>query len=593
MLSNARSQSLFSPGGGTRGRVGLLALSCLLALAVLASDAFAGQLPVRLGKADGFAVLAGQTVTSAGVSTLNGDLGVSPGTSLTGFPPGRVNGTVHAADPVAAQAQSDLTTAYNDAAGRTPPQALPADVGGRTLAAGVYKSGSTLGLTGGLTLDGKGDRNAVFVFQVGSALTTAVGSRVNLIGGAQPCNVFWQIGSSATLGTSSVFAGNILALTSVSMNDRVTLNGRALARNGGVTLINDTITAAHCASGTTGGATPPGGTTGADTRLPASPVLLSPRAHARVRAGTVSFRWRGAARAEGYILMVDHHQMNAGPLTRATMRISAGSHSYRVIARNRYGARSSPARAFSATQSPSVDQIRRGLGLDVLQKDVVTAAERITLRAAEASAFRSLLRSLGKLASRASVLGFLVSIGLDDGDLSCEQGVLYRKAKPVFKGAADVLNRAARAGVGRHTADLAKLARVRSAITRLKTYIARTRNEFADECQGPYEVALRTIKTLQPRLDAAGARLKKLSTQAPTKKECVTALKVLRDFRRLVKKFSPGTSEKRLKELKRLLDAGTLRPDDLPGGVKNRAPIARRFFGKTIREIEEECRHAR
>jgi len=211
--------------------------------ALSAGTASAAQLPVSLGAGDDFAVLAGSTVTNGGFSTVNGDLGVSPGTAVTGFPPGKVNGTIHAADPVAAAAQGDLTAAYNDAAGRTPPNALPADVGGQTLIPGVYNSGAALGLTGTLTLDGQGDPNAVFVFQVGSALTTAVSSQVNLINGAQASNVFWQIGSSATLGTSSGFAGTIMALSSISMNDSVTLNGRALARNGAVTLINDTITA--------------------------------------------------------------------------------------------------------------------------------------------------------------------------------------------------------------------------------------------------------------------------------------------------------------------------------------------------------------
>jgi len=197
-------------------------------------------------------VLGGQTVTSTGLTTLNGDLGVSPGSSLTGFPPGKVNGTIHATDPTAAQAQTDLTAAYNDAAGRTPAQALPADLGGRTLTPGVYKTGAALALTGGVTLDGQGDPNAVFVIQVGSALTTNVGSVVALINDAKPSNVFWQIGSSATLGPSSVFAGNILALTSISIDSGVTLNGRALARNGAVTLIDDTITVPTQAPGVEG-----------------------------------------------------------------------------------------------------------------------------------------------------------------------------------------------------------------------------------------------------------------------------------------------------------------------------------------------------
>jgi hypothetical protein len=247
--------------------LGLAAVAAVLALALLASTALAAQPPVGLGTADSYAVLAGQTVTNTGPSTINGDLGVTPGAAITGFPPGTVNGTVHAADAVALQAQSDLTTAYNDAAGRTPPAAVPADLGGLTLTAGVYKSASALQLTGALTLDAQGDPNSVFIFQAASTLITASASRVNLINGAQPCNVFWQVGSSATLGTSSVFVGSIMALTSISMNNAVTVQGRALARNGSVTLINDTISAARCAPGTTGSGTGPGdgGGSGAST----------------------------------------------------------------------------------------------------------------------------------------------------------------------------------------------------------------------------------------------------------------------------------------------------------------------------------------
>jgi hypothetical protein len=221
---------------------------------LLAGGAFAAQPPVGLGTAGSFAVLAGQAVTNTGSSTINGDLGVSPGAAVTGFPPGIVNGTVHEADAVAGQAQLDLTTAYNDAAGRTPFVSVPADLTGLTLTAGVYQNSSALALTGAMTLDAQGNPNAVFIFQAGSTLITGSGSTVNLINGAQPCNVFWQVGSSATLGTTSNFVGNILALSSISMNNGVTLNGSALARNGSVTLIDDTITAAHCA--TTPGTTP-------------------------------------------------------------------------------------------------------------------------------------------------------------------------------------------------------------------------------------------------------------------------------------------------------------------------------------------------
>jgi hypothetical protein len=247
--------------------VGLLGVASVASLALLASGALAAQPPVGLGTADPFAVLAGSTVTNTGPSTINGSLGVSPGAAVTGFPPGKVNGTIHAADAGAGQAKSDLTIAYNSAAGRTPAATVSGDLGGRTLTAGVYKSASSLGLTGALTLNAQGDPNAVFIFQAGSTLTTASGSHVNLINGAQACNVFWKIGSSATLGTGSVFAGNILALTSISMNNAVTVHGRALARNGAVTLINDTITTAACAtgagSGGTGGSGGSGGTGGA------------------------------------------------------------------------------------------------------------------------------------------------------------------------------------------------------------------------------------------------------------------------------------------------------------------------------------------
>ncbi|PZS24356.1 MAG: hypothetical protein DLM61_22405, partial [Pseudonocardiales bacterium] len=441
--------------------------------------------------------------------------------------------------------------------------------------------------------------NAVFIFQApSSTLTTASGSRVNLINGAQACNVFWQIGSSATLGGStggSSFIGNILALTSITINNGVTVGGRALARNGAVTLDNDTITAAHCAPGTTGGPpTPGGGTTGGDTRAPAAPILLSPRAHARVRAGNVSFRWRAAARAERYTLMVDHHRMNTGPRTRATMRVRPGSHSFRVIARNRNGAGTSRRRSFravTATMTPSVDMIRRGLGLDALQKDVVASAERITLKAAEGTAFRSALRSLGKLASRASVLGFLVALGFEKGDLSCDDaGLLYRRAKPVFKDAGYVLDEAARAGVGRHPVYVANLAKVRRELKALKKFTDTFQTHQHKECRGPGKVALQTIKTLQPRLDAAGARLQELE-QVPTKKECMTTLKLLKGFKKYADDHNIKIGKKRLTKLNRKLREKTLRPNDLPKGIRDHIPSF--LHDKSLSEIEELCKHAR
>ncbi|HUY61187.1 MAG TPA: ice-binding family protein [Candidatus Dormibacteraeota bacterium] len=257
------------------------------ALAVLVGGAAAAastQPPVGLGTAASFAVLAGTTVTNTGASVISGDLGVSPGTAITGFPPGVViHGTEYKADTVAKRAQADLKTAYLDAAGRTPATTVSADLGGQTLAPGVYKATSGLGLTGTVTLDGQSNPNAVFIFQAGSTLITASSSRVSLIGGAQACNVFWQVGSSATLGTNSTFVGNILALTSASVKTGATVHGRVLAQNGQVSLDTNTITASTCTTATasaTASATPsPTSTAGSSTPgVPGTGALATPRA---------------------------------------------------------------------------------------------------------------------------------------------------------------------------------------------------------------------------------------------------------------------------------------------------------------------------
>ena len=216
----------------------------MAAVIVTPSGARAAELPVSLGVASDFAVLAGTTVTNTGASFITGDLGVSPGTAVTGFPPGTLIGAQHSADAAALQAQSDLTAAYDDAAGRTPATSVSGDLVGQTLTPGVYRSTSALGLTGTLTLDAQGDPSAVFVLQIASTLITGSASHVDLTGGAQASNVFWQVGSSATLGTASTFAGTILALTSITVTTDATIDGRALARNGAVTLDTNTITAA-------------------------------------------------------------------------------------------------------------------------------------------------------------------------------------------------------------------------------------------------------------------------------------------------------------------------------------------------------------
>jgi len=241
--------------------VGATTAIVLVGLVAGTPAASAAQSTVGLGTATSFAVLAGSTVTNTGPSIITGDLGVSPGAAVTGFPPGLVNGVQHKADAVALQAQSDLTTGYNDAAGRTPPTAVSSDLGGQRLVAGVYKAAGPLGLTGTLTLDAQNDPNSVFIFQAGSTLITASNSTVNLVNGASPCNVFWQVGSSATLGTGTTFVGSILALTSASLKTGATVNGRILARNGAVTLDTNTITRPNCSTTSTTTTTAPPTTT--------------------------------------------------------------------------------------------------------------------------------------------------------------------------------------------------------------------------------------------------------------------------------------------------------------------------------------------
>jgi len=233
-----------------------MAVAAALALGMLAvgPTAFAaGPTTVGLGTAAPFAVLAGTpSITNTGPSTITGDVGIHPAAAVDGFPPGVVTGTIHAADAVALQAKSDLVVAYDDAAGRTPATPVAGGtLGGLTLVGGVYTAGGlTLGLTGTLTLDGENDPNSVWIFQATSDLVTASSSTVTFINGGQACNVFWQVTSSATLGSGSTFAGTILALTSITMASGVSMSGRALARNGTVTLINDSITRADCAAPT-------------------------------------------------------------------------------------------------------------------------------------------------------------------------------------------------------------------------------------------------------------------------------------------------------------------------------------------------------
>ena len=202
---------------------------------------------VPLASAANFEALAGSTVTNTGPTIITGaDLGLSPGSAITGFPPGTLTppAVMHITDPTAAQAEVDATTAYIYTAGLTGGAVLPGDMSGLTFTPGLYKTSSTVMLSAGnVTLDAQGDANAVFIFQVGSTLTTIGSTQVILAGNAQAKNVFWQTGSSATLGTNSVFQGSIMSLQSITLKTGATLIGRALARNGAITLDSNIVTA--------------------------------------------------------------------------------------------------------------------------------------------------------------------------------------------------------------------------------------------------------------------------------------------------------------------------------------------------------------
>jgi hypothetical protein len=189
---------------------------------------------VNLGSAALNGIMAGTAVTCVNLGTVNANVSISPGNTITGFGPCTITGVQHLNDAVAVQDQIALTAAYNTLAGLPCGTIVTTDLGGTTKGPGVYCSASTMGLTGTLTLDGNGDPNATFVFQIGSGLTTA--GAVALQNGAQAKNVYWQVGSSATLGTGTTFRGNILALTSITLVDNTTMIGRALARNGAVSL---------------------------------------------------------------------------------------------------------------------------------------------------------------------------------------------------------------------------------------------------------------------------------------------------------------------------------------------------------------------
>jgi len=270
--------------------------------------AMAATATVNLGTSAAYAVLAGSTITNTGPTSIGGDIGLSPGTAITGFPPGsQTSGTMNITNGAALGAENDLITASVDAAGRTPFNTVTGDLGGTTLVGGVYHSASSMALTGSVTLNAAGDASTVWIFQAGTTLTTASASNVVLENGAQACNVFWQVGSSATLGTTTNFAGTIIATQSITLDTNASVSGRVLALNGAVTMDTNTVDVSTCnvapptttttvaattttsASGTT---TTLAGTTGAPgvttTTTPGSTVTPTTVARLGVSAATTS-----------------------------------------------------------------------------------------------------------------------------------------------------------------------------------------------------------------------------------------------------------------------------------------------------------------
>jgi type VI secretion system secreted protein VgrG len=266
---------IFLPSAWRARRRGVVAALVALGVGLVAVlpivGADAAQAPVGLGTATSFAVLAGSGITNTGSTTISGDVGTHPTPSMTGFDTVTVTGAKHPADAVALQAKNDLTTAYNTAAAATPTTAVATELGGRTLTPGVYGA-DTHGITGVLTLDTLGDPNAVFIFQASSTLITASNSSVIVLDGAVACNVYWQVGTSATLGTASRFIGTVLASTSITATNAATIQGRLLAQTGAVTLDTNTITRPACAPVTT--TTAPAASTTTSTSAPSTTTTV-------------------------------------------------------------------------------------------------------------------------------------------------------------------------------------------------------------------------------------------------------------------------------------------------------------------------------
>jgi Ice-binding-like len=285
-MARALNRQPLLRAGNRALRAGLILLASLSTL-IFASSAVGATASVGLGSAASFSVLGGSTVTNTGPTTMFGDLGLSPGSSVTGAP--HVLGQTHVDDAVAIGAKSDLTTAYNDAASRPSNGSAGTDLAGQTFLPGVRIASSSLLLSSGsVTLNAQGNPNAVFVFQIGSTLITESNTTVLLVNGAQACNVFWQVGSSATLGTGTHFVGTIMASATITANTDATIHGRLLAQTGAVNMDTNTITTSNCPSSvsgsgggaeTTTGASGPGESGSATTPPPAGSKATGKHAH--------------------------------------------------------------------------------------------------------------------------------------------------------------------------------------------------------------------------------------------------------------------------------------------------------------------------
>lgn len=275
LLVRSADEGIFSMSyqhASTKGRLrfAAIAFTAFALLMTASGTAQAAAVTVPLGTANSFVVLAGTGITNTGATTLNGDMGSFPTATVTNTGTITVNGVDHGGDGVTQSAQTDLTAAYLNAAGQGPVDGtISADLGGQTLTPGVYAQATTMNLSGPvpLTLDGLGDPNAVWIFQAGADLIVGSASSVALVNGAQSCNIYWQVTSSATIGTTAAFRGTILALTSITLDTGATIVGRALARNGTVTMDSNTITRPVCATSAGGGISTGDGSTAAQVDL--------------------------------------------------------------------------------------------------------------------------------------------------------------------------------------------------------------------------------------------------------------------------------------------------------------------------------------